>query len=72
MKNLPAADRPAPTKSTHVVSFLDESESILEVEFSDLSPERITEGSSDATFLLDQVTAQQDQIHQIRHWGINE
>jgi hypothetical protein len=39
---------------------------------SNLSPERITHGVSTATELLNQILAQQEEIHKFRDWGINE
>jgi len=48
-----------------------EEEKALPVE-SNLSPERMTEGSSTTTALLSQMLAQQEGLHQLRDWGINE
>ncbi len=39
---------------------------------SNLSPERMMEGSSTTTTLLSQILAQQDALPQWRDWGINE
>ena len=39
---------------------------------SDLSPERMMEGVSTTTALLNEILAQQDGPHQLRDWGINE
>jgi hypothetical protein len=39
---------------------------------SDLSPERIVDGASATTAVLAEILAQQDELHQIRDWGINE
>ena len=39
---------------------------------SDLSPERLMNGSSSTTALLSQILAQREKFHQIRDWGINE
>ncbi len=37
-----------------------------------LSPERIMEGASAKTALLNHILAQQEEFHELRHWGINE
>ena len=37
-----------------------------------LSPERIMEGASTTTILLNQILAQQEETHKFRDWGINE
>lgn len=37
-----------------------------------LSPERIMEGASVKTALLNHILAQQEEFHELRHWGINE
>jgi hypothetical protein len=38
----------------------------------DLSPERIMEGATTTTTLLNQILATQQETHQFRDWGINE
>ncbi|MGO8929912.1 MAG: hypothetical protein ACLQU3_23845 [Limisphaerales bacterium] len=39
---------------------------------SNLSPERIMDGASVATALLNQILSQREALHQVRDWGINE
>jgi hypothetical protein len=39
---------------------------------SDLSPERIVDGASATTAVLNQILAQREAHHQVRDWGINE
>ena len=39
---------------------------------SNLSPGRIRDGASATTALLSQILAQQQNLHQVRDWGINE
>jgi hypothetical protein len=39
---------------------------------SNLSPERMMEGASTTTALLNQILARQEVFHELRHWGINE
>jgi hypothetical protein len=39
---------------------------------SNLSPERIVDGASVTTAVLDQILAQRQALHQLRNWGINE
>ena len=60
-----------PAKPIQGITLLDEKENGLLVE-SNLSPERIMDGASTATALLNQILAQRDQFHQLRDWGINE
>ena len=60
-----------PAKPIQGITLSDEKENKLPVE-SDLSPERIMDGASSATALLNQILAQQEQLHQFRDWGINE
>ncbi len=60
-----------PAKSIQTLAPSDEKETQLPVE-SNLSPERITHGASTTTVLLSQILAQQEEFHEVRHWGINE
>jgi hypothetical protein len=39
---------------------------------SNLSPERMVQGASTTTAVLSQILAQQEALHQLRDWGINE
>jgi hypothetical protein len=39
---------------------------------SDLSPERIMDGASATTALLNQILAQRAELNQLRNWRINE
>ena len=50
---------------------LDEKENEPQDE-SNLSPERMAEGSSMTTVLLSQILAQREEFHPFRDWGINE
>lgn len=61
----------APAKPIQGIPLSDEKENKFPVE-SNLSPERIMEGNSTATALLSQIVTQQEQLHQLRDWGINE
>ena len=58
--------KPAPK-----VTLSDDKEKALPIE-SNLSPERMTEGSSATTAVLSQMLAEQEGFHQLRDWGINE
>jgi hypothetical protein len=58
-------------KPTPGVTLPGEEENKLPVE-SDLSPERMMAGASTTTVLLSQILAQQQELHQLRDWGINE
>jgi len=60
-----------PAKPIQRITLSDEKENKLPVE-SNLSPERIMDGASTATALLNQILAQREQLHQLRDWGINE
>lgn len=60
-----------PAKPIQGITLSDEKENKLQVE-SNLSPERIMDGASIATGLLNQILAQQEQLHALRDWGINE
>jgi hypothetical protein len=61
-----------PTKPIPTVAILEEKERKLPDESLSLSPERIMDGASMKTALLNQILAQQEELHQLRHWGINE
>ncbi len=50
----------------------DEKHSDLLDESADLSTERIMEGASAKTAVLNQILAQQAEFHEVRYWGINE
>ena len=58
-------------KSIQGMTPLENKENKLAVE-SNLSPERILDGAFTATALLNQILAQQAELHQPRDWGINE
>ena len=60
-----------PAKPVRGITLSDEKENKLPVE-PNLSPERIMEGASTTTTLLNQILAQQEKTHQFRHWGIND
>jgi hypothetical protein len=60
-----------PAKSIRGITLSDEKKNKPPVE-SNLSPERIMDGASTATALLNQILAQQEETHQFRDWGINE
>jgi hypothetical protein len=60
-----------PAKPIQGITLSDEKEKKLQVD-SDLSPERIMDGASTATALLNQILAQRQALHQIRDWGISE
>jgi hypothetical protein len=49
----------------------DEKQNELRVE-SNLSPERLLEGVSTTTSVLNQILAEHDTPHELREWGINE
>ena len=61
-----------PTKAVHGFSLSDKNEDTLSSESLNLSPERIMQGASVKTALLNQILAQQQHFHQLRDWGINE
>lgn len=67
-----AAKAMEPAKVGHGLTLTDEKENKLSVESLNLSPERIMEGASLKTALLNQILAQQQHFHQLRDWGINE
>ena len=56
-----------PAKPIQEVTLSDEKENKLPVE-SNLSPERIMDGASTATALLNQILAQQEETHQLRDY----
>ena len=60
-----------PAKLIPQVTLAGETENRLPVE-SNLSPERMMEGASTTTALLNQILAQRQEVHQLRNWGINE
>ena len=60
-----------PVKSIPKELPLDEKKNKLQDE-SDLSPQRMAEGSSTTTALLSQMLAQREEFHPFRDWGINE
>ena len=60
-----------PVKPISKVGLVDEEERKFQDE-SNLSPERMTEGSSTTTVVLSQILAQREGFHQLRDWGINE
>ncbi len=60
-----------PPKGMQGLVVSDEDTTQLPVE-SNLSPGRVADGASTTTILLSQILAQQDQLHEIRDWGINE
>ncbi len=60
-----------PPKSIQGLTPSDENETQLAVE-SNLSPERIMNGASATTALLNQILAQREELHQIRDRAINE
>ena len=61
----------APAKPIQGMTALEDTKNRLPVE-SNLSPERILDGAFTATALLNQILAQQAELHQPRDWGINE
>jgi len=67
----PVAKAIASAKAIQELALSDESGNRLPVE-SNLSPERMVEGASTTTALLNQILAQQEEFHELRHWGINE
>jgi hypothetical protein len=54
------------------IPFSDEKENKLPEESLNLSPQRIMDGASIKTALLNQILAQREALHQLRDWGINE
>ena len=60
-----------PAKPIQGSTLSDEEENTLPDE-SNLSPERMMEGASTTTALLNQILARQEVFHELRHWGINE
>lgn len=60
-----------PAKPVRGITLSDEKGNKLQGD-SNLSPERIMDGASTATALLNQILAQQEKTHQFRHWGIND
>ena len=73
MKRARSVARPVETsKPTQVLALSDEKENELPNESLNLSPERVMEGASTRTALLNQILAQQEGLHQLRDWGINE
>lgn len=60
-----------PAKPIQGITLSDEKGNKLQGD-SNLSPERIMDGASTATALLNQILAQREALHQFRHWGINE
>ena len=60
-----------PAKSIQGLMRPEENEKQLTAE-SNLSPERIMNGASTTTTLLNHILAQQQEFHELRHWGINE
>ncbi len=60
-----------PATQTQGLTLSDQKETQAPVE-SNLSPERIMNGASTTTALLSQILAQQEEFHEVRHWGINE
>ena len=71
-KNRPLGKSPNPAKPVYAVTRSDEKANTLPVESPDLSPERIMDGASTTTAILNQILAQRGEIHQLRDWGINE
>jgi hypothetical protein len=61
-----------PAKPIPTVTLVAEKGSKLPDESLNLSPERIMEGASMKTALLNRILAQQEALHQLRDWGINE
>jgi hypothetical protein len=61
-----------PTKPIQGMTLSDERENKLPDESLNLSPQRIMEGASMKTALLNQILAQREGLHQLRNWGINE
>ena len=60
-----------PAKLIQGITLPGEEENALPVE-SNLSPEGIMERVSAKTALLNQILAQQEEFHELRHWGIND
>lgn len=58
-------------KPMEAITLSDDKGNKLPVE-ANLSPERIMEGASAKTALLNHILAQQEEFHELRHWGINE
>ncbi|MGD0261994.1 MAG: hypothetical protein ABSD29_19675 [Verrucomicrobiota bacterium] len=58
-------------KPIQAITLSDEKQNKLPIE-PNLSPDRIMAGASTTTALLNQILAQQEEFHELRHWGINE
>ncbi|MND00742.1 hypothetical protein D3C83_194630 [compost metagenome] len=50
----------------------DKEQDTLPLESLNLSPERITDGASTTTNLLNEILARDENTYRWRHWGINE
>ncbi len=70
-RNRSVAKASEPAKGIQRLTLSDQAGDKLSVE-SNLSPERLLEGTSMKTALLSQILAQQESSHQLRDWGINE
>ena len=73
MKRIRSVARPVETsKPVQALTLSDEKENKQPDESLNLSPERVMEGASATTALLNQILAQREGLHQLRDWGINE
>jgi len=73
MKKTRSAEKAAhPSKPIQGIPRSNGKEDQLAVESPDLSPERIREGASTTTPLLEQILAQSEDLHPSRYWGINQ
>ena len=61
-----------PARPIQGITLLGEKENKPPDESLNLSPQRIMEGASSKTVLLNQILAQRGELHQVRFWGINE
>jgi hypothetical protein len=71
-KTRPLGKSTDPAKPVRAITRSDEKANNLPVESPNLSPERIMDGASTTTAILNQILAQREEIHQLRDWGINE
>ena len=60
-----------PAEPIQGLAVSDEKENQPQVD-SNLSPERIEDGASSKTALLEQILARQEEFHEVRYWGLNE
>jgi len=70
-KNRPVTKQVGPPEANQGLTLSDREENKPSIE-SLLSPDRMAEGASTTTALLDQILAQREENRQSSHWGINE